>query len=336
MMRLRANMRQDNRSRRHQGVIVAIALITLMNSGCASLSPSKNVLPSAHQVITAKQAKVEDTLKPLPAMVSTDYEAAGDRYRHQGDLSMAFLQYDKALRLAPNDLDVRYKQSRLFLQKGNIQEAIEAFETIIKQDETHSLAYQGLGEAYFRVPNLQKAEANCRKAIELDKTLWLSYNCLGMIYDRQKRFGEAVKAYQTAHKLQPRQSMVLNNLGISYYIQEKYKMALETLQKALVLEKDPTRLYNNLGVVLSKLGRHEEAFDMFAKSGNPAQAHNNLGVVQMAAGQYREAIASFEKAIASHPNYYETARQNLTLARRALATSYHGDPAPSKAPNAKQ
>jgi len=330
MLKVRVNMQQNYEGLRYPMASVVIVFIGVISSGCASFSTSKNELPDAHQIITAEQAKVEDVLKPLPAMTSTDYEAAGDRYRHQGELSMAFLQYEKALHLAPNDLEVRYKRGRLFLQKGDIQEAIQSFQTIIKQDETYSLAHQGLGEAYFRVPELQKAEASCHKAIELDKTSWIAYNCLGMIYDRQERFEEAVKAYQTAHELQPHRSMVLNNLGISYYAQGKYEKALETLQKALTLEKDSARIYNNIGIVLSKLGRSGEAFDMFAKSGNSAQAHNNLGVLHMAAGQYREAIASFEKAIASHPNYYETARQNLTLARRALATPHNGDAAPFK------
>ncbi len=331
MKKLRKNMIQNIKCFRYRKVHVALILIGLINSSCALLSSSESALPRTHEVITAKQAKAEDVLKPLPEMTSRDYETSGDRYRRQGDLSMAFLQYDKALRLTPNNLDVRYKQNYLLLQRGRIKEAIESFKDMIKQDETYGLAHQGLGEAYFRVLALQKAEASCRQAIELDKTLWLSHNCLGMIYDRQERFEEAFQAYQSALQLQPRRSMVLNNLGMSYYAQGKYEMALETFQKALTLEKDSTRIYNNLGVVLSQLGRHVEALAAFTKSGNPAQAHNNLGVVQMAEGQYQEAIASFEKAIASHPADYETARQNLTLVRKTSAITRNRDAAPFRA-----
>lgn len=293
-------------------------LIGVFSSGCASLLPAKQV-SSPYQVVSSQLAKAENVLKPLPEMTVRDHEAAGDRYRQQGDLSMAFLQYDKALRLAPNDLNVRYKKGSLFLQKGRIKDAIQSFQGIINQDNTYALAHEGLGAAYFRVPSLRKAEKSCRKATELDATLWGSYNCLGRVYDRQERFQEAVAAYQNAIKLQPQRGMLLNNLGLSYYSQGKYDHALETFNKALSLENENTRIYNNLGVILGKLGRYEEALDTFAKGGGPAQAHNNLGVMYLAEGHYQEAITSFEKAIALNPKYYETASHNLTLARRALA-----------------
>ncbi|WP_089935722.1 tetratricopeptide repeat protein [Candidatus Entotheonella palauensis] len=308
----------------HRRIYISIVLIGVFSSGCASLSLPAKQATNPHQVVSAQRAKAEDVLKPLPEMTVRDYEAAGDQYRQQGEMAMAFLQYNKALRLAPDDLSVRYKKGRLFLQKGLITDAIQSFEGIIKQHETYALAHAGLGEAYFRIPSLKKAEQSCRRATELDETLWYAYNCLGMIYDRQKRFQEAIFAYQSATQLQPQQAILLNNIGLSYYAQGKYENALDAFHKALSLENKNTKIYNNLGVILSKLGRYEEALAIFAKGGDQAQAHNNLGVMYLADGHYQEAISSFEKAIAIHPTYYEKASQNLTLARRALATSSKG------------
>ncbi len=302
---------------------ILIVLVGLVSSGCASLSSPKQVT-SPHRVVSAQQAKAENVLKPLPEMTAWDYEAAGDRYWRQGELSMAFLQYDKALRLEPSLLNIRYKKGRLYLQKGRTQEAIRSFMEVIEQDATHALAHEGLGEAHFRLSALQEAEKSCRQATALDATLWSAYNCLGMIYDRQERFQEAIAAYQRAIQLQPKRGMLLNNIGLSYYAQEKYERALDAFNKALSLERDNAKIYNNLGVVLSKLGRYEEALNTFAKGGDQAKAHNNLGVMHLADGRYQEAILSFEKAIAINPQYYEAASRNLTLARRALDVPHKG------------
>ena len=56
----------------------------------------------------------EAIAKKLPEMTSAEYERLGDQYLSQGNLDIAFIQYDKALRLDPNQVRIRYKVGRLF------------------------------------------------------------------------------------------------------------------------------------------------------------------------------------------------------------------------------
>ncbi len=299
--------------------MMSLILVAVLSSGCASLSPPLASDTSNHQVQSAQRAKAEKPLKPLPEMTAADYEALGDRHYQQGNLPLAFMQYDKALRLSPGDPRIEYKRSYLFLQNGAVDQAIAAFQQILDTDANFAPAHEGLGESFLQAGKLKQAEQSCRKAIDLDSTRWRSYNCLGMAYDRQKRHQDAAAAYQDAIALQPQRSILLNNLGLSYLAQENYEAATRVLKKALTLEKGNIKIYNNLGIALSRWGKYEEALDTFSQGGNPAQAHNNLGVMYMAEGQYQKAIASFEKAISLHPSYYETASRNLTLAMRGLA-----------------
>ncbi len=313
-----------------------IGFVGIWISGCAALSSPAKVSTSPHPVISAKQARAEQTLKSLPEMTIRDYEAAGDRYARQGDAARAVLQYDRALLLAPDDLSLRYKKGSLLLSKGKAKEAISNFGIVIKQDPSHTLAYEGIGKAYFQISDLKEAQKHCLKATKLNTKQWGGYNCLGRIYDRQERFQEAVTAYRHAIQLQPQRGMLWNNLGLSYYAQGKYKDSTQAFNQALTLDSKKSKIYNNLGIALSQLERYDEAFEMFTKGGSRAQAYNNLGVVYLAKGQYRKAVASFEKALTAHPNFYEVASHNLNQARRALETSHQTNPAPPKAFSANQ
>jgi tetratricopeptide (TPR) repeat protein len=90
---------------------------------------------------------VAEPLQPLPEMTAKDYEMAGDNYVLQHNLPLAFVQYDKALRLAPTAVGLRYKKGVIFLKKGMPQEALQEFQAVLKTDDTFALAHADSGQA---------------------------------------------------------------------------------------------------------------------------------------------------------------------------------------------
>ena len=75
------------------------------------------------------------------------------------------------------------------------------------------------------------------------------------------------------------------------------------------------RTYNSLGLSLSKLRRYQEAFEAFKAGGSVASAYNNLGFVYLNEARNDKAVECFEKAIASSPEFYVRASENLKTAR---------------------
>lgn len=96
-----------------------------------------------------------------------------------------------------------------------------------------------------------------------------------------------------------------------------YREALKSFLQALKLETPNDKVYNNLGVTLCKLGRYEEALEVFKKSGDEAAAYNNLGYVFMSEGKNKQAIDAFEKALEIKPGFYTKAYENLKKAKAA-------------------
>jgi Flp pilus assembly protein TadD len=297
--------------------------MSFWGSGCASRQESRVTLrPAEYRKLLEKQKTgkpLDEALqKELPELTVGDYEALGDTYLRNGNLAMAFVQYDKALRLAPTSSRLRYKSGLLLLKKELVDEAINEFQAVLHQDAQYAPAHEGMGQALLKKGNLKEAEHSFRQAIALQKDLWQSYNFLGMLYDRRQQFDDAIAAYQVAITLRPEQGLLFNNVGLSYYQKGAYEQAVRHFQQALQKGYAQERVYNNLGLALAKLGRYPEALEAFTQGGDQARAYNNVGVICLADGKYAEAIAFFHKAVALNPSYYATAHENLQAAQQAL------------------
>ncbi|MEA1948140.1 MAG: tetratricopeptide repeat protein [Thermodesulfobacteriota bacterium] len=248
-------------------------------------------------------------------MPGSEIERLGDVYYNQGNYALALVQYNKFLRRNPDNNRVHYKKGLLLLKGRLDQEAIREFKVVIKKDSTHALAFQGLGQAYFRLKKYEDAIKHLSKAVEIDSTLWKAHNLLGIIYDYQGKYELAVREYNNAITLKPRDGLLYNNLGMSYALLEEYDKSVRSFNTALKFNASEAKIYNNLGLVLSKLGKYRLAMEAFKKGGDEAQAYNNLGFAYMQKGEREKAINSFEKAIESKPTFYLKASENLKKAK---------------------
>ncbi|MGD8529420.1 MAG: tetratricopeptide repeat protein [Syntrophobacterales bacterium] len=269
----------------------------------------------------AKSLKME-TPKELPEMTCDEYERLGDVYFSRGDLGTAFVQYDKALKLNPDNSNIHYKKG-LLLVIGNMNEnSILEFRQVLRNEPAHALSHEGLGLAYFQMKKYDEAEACFRKASELDSTLWRTHNFLGVIYDYKKQYKKAIREYQEAVALKQNNGVFYNNMGISYFLAGDYQKAIAAFNRGLSTKSTDSRLSNNLGLVLAEMGRYREALEAFRKGGNEAQAYNNLGCIYLKHGKYEKAKRCFEKAIELKPLFYAKASENARKARVNHGSSF--------------
>ncbi len=103
----------------------------------------------------------EGASKENPVMTSEGFERMGDFYVRQGNLPMAFLQYDKALRLDRNRPDIHYKMGRLFLEKGMTEEAQNEFLEVLKINSQHAQALKAWDGSLSKKVILKKPRKVC-------------------------------------------------------------------------------------------------------------------------------------------------------------------------------
>lgn len=306
------------------GVIIVV-LTAFLIGGCAaspvSLQPELKSADLGTSPIntgySAKKARTDALSRKLPAMSAREHEGLGDRLLARGQLHAAYLHYEKALQLAPDNIGLEYKKGLALLKAGKAQEAIMQFKLVPDGDPLHALACEGMGRAHILKKEFSTSQAYFMKAVSLDEKLWLSHNYLGAIHDRRKQWAKALKSYRTAIELRPHEGMIYNNLGMSYLMAKQYTSAATAFQEAISRGFNLSRVYNNLGMALAHLGYDDAAFEAFGKAGGQARAYNNLGCIYLEKRQLIKAIACFEKAIAADPVYYVKASENLKQAKMA-------------------
>ena len=302
-----------------------LAAIFISFSGCAGGKGFRMEIEtgndSSQKMKELAENQTADNLpaKDLPEMSGDEYERLGDALLSKNNLFLAFVQYEKSLKLNPGNMRVEYKKGMALLLGGKNDDAIKQFQIVIDKSSGYGPAYEGLGRAYFQKKEYGEAEKNFLRAVTLNPKLWKSYNYLGYIHDYRKDYKSAIQEYKSALKIKPEKGVIYNNLGVSYSLAGDFKKALAVFNKATELNYRDGKVYNNMAVALANLERFEEALDAFKKAGGEAYAYNNLGCIYLSRSMFKEAIISFEKAIELEPIYYAKAGDNLKKAK-ALST----------------
>lgn len=295
-------------------------------SGCAATNSQQKAMAKqmayrqelAQQKAAADLAFEKELDLKIPEMKAEGYERVGDNYIRQGNLEMAFLQYEKAQSLDPEASSVRYKLGWLLLNRGLNSDALKTFEEIRKRDPKNPLAYEGIARVHIALKEYEKAVANLEKALQLKPDFWQCHALFAFMYDRQGRYDDSITSYKKAIALKADSFLLYNNLGMSYYMKGDYEKSVEAYMKALKINDKAPATYNNLGMALGKLGRYDDALNVFKRAGDEAAAYNNLGMIYMATGKHADAVSAFEKALELKPSYYVRASENLAKAKAAM------------------
>ncbi len=137
---------------------------------------------------------------------------------------------------------------------------------------------------------------------------------------------ESLDACQRAVDINPNEPLLWVNLGAEQGKRGQNQQSLNSLNKALELKPNYSLAYYNKCVILTNLGRHQEAaiacataIDTDANWGEAtkAQAYNNLGVALVDLNLYEQALVAYDRALELDPNY-NLARQNYNSLKNYL------------------
>ncbi|MHB8482222.1 MAG: tetratricopeptide repeat protein [Nitrospiria bacterium] len=166
----------------------------------------------------------------------------GVSYLNDGGLQAAFLEFEKAIAINPNDkLSHYYLGHVYFLQKNN-PEALKEFNRVIQIDPDYSDAYNYSGIVYETMGNLDLALKNYHLALKnklYEKPHYIHLN-IGRIYLAQNRLKEAITEYLEAIHIEPGYALAYRALGEAYLKTGDEKSALDSFVEAVQLSpEDP-------------------------------------------------------------------------------------------------
>ncbi|WP_349569602.1 tetratricopeptide repeat protein [Azotobacter salinestris] len=301
--------------------------MTAVMSGCQTLGPDKN--GAGHSSLYDGNRSVLYQARKADTSAEQAMVAAGSAYR-AGDRDRALFLYLRAADLDPKLYEALVWVGRIHRERGNDELAEMAFADVLGKDPSHVEALTELGLLHLARRNQEKAEASLLQAQRLDQqrlgvpeggaldglrvdgqSPLKLYNGLGVLADLRNDFARAEVYYRLALQIEPRSALVQNSLGYSYYLAGHWEQAERAYRRGISYDDGYKPLWRNYGLLLSRMGRYEEAISAFEHVGKRAEASNDVGYICMIEGRFDLAEQFFRTAIEQSPSHYDAAWQNL-------------------------
>jgi len=152
-----------------------------------------------------------DSLDDLPfykdywvrKIISNYHFAKAEWLLEMADSTGAFLEYEKAGKVAFDSRSMQHNIGIVYLKLGRLDAAESQFRRATEIDPRAVFSYMGLSKIYYRRRDLNKALEACKKAIEIDPHLASAHNFLGIIYATEGDYLRAKRAWEMALKIDP-------------------------------------------------------------------------------------------------------------------------------------
>lgn len=236
----------------------------------------------------------------------------------------AIQDFDKAIRLIPDDPTFYYHRGNARQKSGDYVRAIQDYNKTLELNPDYAKAYNNRGVAkaaqqdymgaiqdYTEAIELKEDDAdtcynrgNAKKALGQDGDAKLdyakAYYYWGQEFSNRDDYQAAVKNFDKSIELKPGY-MTYYARGNAKHKNSDYEGAIQDCEKVIERKPDYAEAYYNLGVTHSSLNNYEVALDHFEKAIEKkpefAEVHYNLGVTLHRFGNYKEALNHLSKAI---------------------------------------
>lgn len=197
-------------------------------------------------------ANIEYLVKYFPDDADLYYNL-GILYEKTKNLQKAEESYEKAISINPQ-ADFYYNLGEVLVSLEKWDDAINAFEQVLKQDNNDPNCYFNLGVCYFNKDEIKLATDNFQKAINLNPKDIYAYFYLGNIYQQSGLTNFAEENYKKVLEISPDYSWAYFNLASIAYSNGNNDEAMRYLLKTIEFNDADIESYK----LLTKLCLKEE------------------------------------------------------------------------------
>ena len=202
---------------------------------------------------------------------------------------------------------------------GQIQEALDAVETLTKDYPNEPLLYNISGACYKEIGQLEEAFKSFQKAVALKPDYAEAQYNLGVTIHELGQVDSAIKCYERVLDIQHAYPNAHNNLGQILLESGQPDAAMSHFEWAVAYQPEFSEAHNNLGSSLLALRQVNTAVTHYEKAieikPDYQLAHNNLGIAYQRLGEIDKAFKSFERALAIKSDYAK-AHHNLSSLKK--------------------
>lgn len=190
------------------------------------------------------------------------------------------------------------------LKSGNLDEADNIFEGVLRNGLKHPLVLHNLGVIAQQRGNHQLAIQRFRETLALQPTYGPSRLLLGSSLLSIGKKADAVRELKRATSLMPREPTAHLELAKAYEASDNWLDAVDQLQKLVQLSPDNPEYSYQLGKALTKLSGWA-LLEISRKNPDAARLYQALGQDYVIQEKYEEALRAYQKAADSDPKLPE-------------------------------
>ena len=230
-------------------------------------------------------------------------------------------EYHIMTSIAPSLALGHYNLGALYMQQGEVQRAIEAFQKAIELDENDTEPHIRLGWIYASQRKFDLAESYLQGALQRNPMLGEAYRGLGEIYVQQDALSDAIAAYTKLMEIEPKAAAGWLRLGALQVKAKQFDHAVHAFQQAMKMNPDLPDAYNNLAWLYAELNLNlDQAVPLAEKAValNPTASNlDTLAYAHYKNRNYPEAEQVIQRALEINPNkdQYRLLLQKIQNAR---------------------
>ncbi len=261
---------------------------------------------------------------------AADLYSKGEEYYDAGEYKEAVIQYNRAIKMDPENHDYYNSRGVAYFEQGKYYYAISDFINAIRLKTNFARAYYNLAYSKYNLGDYNSAIDDVETSILYDPEYCNAQNLLGLIYNNTDNTDSAFLAFESARNCDVEASLYPFNMAYMRYKSQEYEEAIEYFNEALEKGSTDISIYNYLGNSYDVVGKYEESIDAHTRyiEGNPEDyvGFYNRGLVYYHMKDYLKAINDFEQSAViedSDPDIYlKLAQCHRGLEQNEQAKSY--------------
>jgi serine/threonine-protein kinase len=206
----------------------------------------------------------------------------------------------RASRIDPSQVDVRYALATIYQGSGRPDDAVAQLAAFVEQQPTYESALRMLGDVYRSRGQRDQAIAQYRKALIVRPDYWVTYRSIAQAELEAARYDDALAAARRVTALQPDSPIGYQLVGTIDAAKGDLPAATRSFEDSIKRGGSPAT-YSTLGTVYYLQGRYADAAvayrEAIARRPNSALTHRNLGDALRQLHRDDEARAAYTDAI---------------------------------------
>lgn len=237
---------------------------------------------------------------------------SGDVYYNEGDLVKASKEYQRGLKIDPENVNLLNSLGVTMAQMARYSKAIPYFEKVLEVDPRDFMALCNLGFAHVAMGNFDQAISAFEEGVGCADAHFDLLFQLGKIYSSQGRYKDAIRVLEQAEVMGPASiedvshGAVHRFLGEAYYYEKNVKKGMASLQRAIRYNSQDALSLSLLGELYAQGGEGLDIGLTLCRQAVEIDAENwqywlRLGKLLLADGQLVPAQEALESLLALAP-----------------------------------